>query len=172
MQNLGVKQDLNALLGVLRDSGKGVEIKDRSVVLLVDVPCVFAIERNTCSVLASPPTVMLTRHVACGRRWVITSYRKCFVGAEFVSWLISNGVVPREDVGCQFGTHLIELGLIKPLTGLAVHSTRVAGLGLVHPCHPFRCMICCRRLPSRYEERGSVLPVGAVLPALLPACRA
>ncbi|XP_065843297.1 DEP domain-containing mTOR-interacting protein-like [Oscarella lobularis] len=46
------------------------------------------------------------------RKYHLKTYKKCFVGKEFVDWLIANGDVPSRDEGVKEGRELLEAGVI------------------------------------------------------------
>lgn len=47
------------------------------------------------------------------RKYHLTTYKKCFVGNEFVDWLVANGEVTERQEGVELGRQLLDSGTIR-----------------------------------------------------------
>ena len=46
------------------------------------------------------------------RKYHLSTYKRCFVGNEFVDWLVANGEVSEREEGVELGRQLLESGTI------------------------------------------------------------
>ena len=47
------------------------------------------------------------------RKYHLTTYKRCFVGNEFVDWLVANSEVSDREEGVELGRQLLESGTIR-----------------------------------------------------------
>ena len=63
-----------------------------------------------------PPLVLCRLKDVAGfladRKYHLTTYKKCFVGNEFVDWLVANGEVTERQEGVELGRQLLDSGTI------------------------------------------------------------
>ena len=72
----------------------------------------------SCARLSLGPPLVLHRlkDVAgflADRKYHLTTYKKCFVGNEFVDWLVANGEVTERQEGVELGRQLLDSGTIR-----------------------------------------------------------
>ena len=47
------------------------------------------------------------------RKYHLTTYKQCFVGKEFVDWLVSKGEASNREAAMELGTQLLDAGVFK-----------------------------------------------------------
>lgn len=47
------------------------------------------------------------------RKYHLHTYKQCFVGSEFVSWLVEEGDVKDRDEAIEFGKKLVKANIIR-----------------------------------------------------------
>ena len=63
------------------------------------------------------------------RKYHLHSYKQCFVGSEFVDWLVEEGDVKDRDEATKFGKKLLKANIIRH--GKLCHVTSLSFIAIV-----------------------------------------